>query len=130
MSGVYLLKTPCVLFIQTSSFPLEGIEWLHGRNSVTPERVTQAERSNHEGWRISSVKVSFTPITLAQIDFLCTNDHVPSRFAAVNSGANGFTSALTLSDITDNPLSLSFSLSLFFPTAFLLRCNLLGFVPR
>lgn len=78
------------------------------------------------------MKVSFTPIISAQIDFLCTNDHVASRFVAINSGSNGFTSAVIHSDISGNPLtaSLFFAPSFFFPTAFLLRCNLLSFVPR
>lgn len=84
------------------------------------------------------MKISFTPITSAQIDFLCTNDHVASRVVAIKSDANGFAPALIHSDISDNPLTPSFFIYFFFVmevfsfffVAFLLRCNLLGFVPR
>lgn len=60
------------------------------------------------------MKVSFTPITSAQIDFLCTNDHVASRVVAIKSGANGFAPALIHSDISDNPLTPSFFIYFFF----------------
>lgn len=79
------------------------------------------------------MKVSFAPITSAQIDFLCTNDHVASRFVAINSGSNTFTSVLIHSDTSNNPLTASlffFRKQVFFSMAFLLRCNLLSFVPR
>lgn len=96
----------------TSPFPCEDIgqQWLHAWKESCHTWVCQTgQNSNHEGWRISSVKASFAPITWAQIDFLCTNDHVSSRFVAINSGSNGFTSALIHPDISDKPLTASLS---------------------
>lgn len=103
---------------------LEGILW----------HLSVSHRLKQQSWGM--VKVSFTPITSAQIDFLCTNDHVASQVVAIKSGTNGFTPALIHSDIGDNPLPPLFLIYLFcvmegvFFMAFLLRCNLLGFVPR
>lgn len=81
---------------------------------MTPERVRQTEAAIMRDGESPQRRDPSLQSPSAQIDFLCTNDHVASRFTAVNSGPNGFTSALIHPDTSDNPLAATLLVFLLF----------------